>query len=130
MATKPTKTRDASPVRIRAWRFGRLAERICAVVLRCKGYRILEVRHRNPAGEIDLIARRGSIVAFIEVKARADAATAAEALNPRQRARIARAAETWLAGNTTHQGADLRFDVMLVGRRFFPRHIPDAWRPE
>jgi putative endonuclease len=130
MAAKPADRQGAAPVRTRAWRFGRSAENFCALYLRLKGYRILAVRHRNTAGEIDLVVRRRGVVVFVEVKARTDSAAAIEALGPKQRARIERAAEAWMAQNTAHQGADMRFDVMLVGPNFLPRHIVDAWRPE
>lgn len=124
------RTRRAAPKRIRAWRYGRWAERLCALVLRLKGYRILDQRHRNPAGEIDIVAKRGHTLAFVEVKARSGGADAIQALDPRQRARIERAAEAWLARNPGHGDAAMRFDVMLVSGSSFPRHILDAWRPE
>ena len=120
----------ARAARRRAWRTGRWAETLCAWILRLKGYHILARDRRDPVGEIDLLARRGRVVAAVEVKARRDLATAAEALGPRQRKRIARAAEAFLRARSDLAGCRLRFDVMLVARGRFPRHIMDAWRPE
>src|SRR6478736_561614 len=85
------------PERQRAWRRGRKAESLALLALRLVGYRILARDHRTALGEIDIIARRGTILAFVEVKARADVTAAAESLLARQRRRIARAAAGYLA---------------------------------
>ena len=114
-----------------AWRFGRLAETVSAWLLRLKGYRIVARGFRVPVGEIDIIARRGRTLAFVEVKARADADDGApEVLTPRQRRRIARAAEAFLKARPVYRGLDLRFDLMIVGRRSLPRHLANAWRAD
>ena len=120
------RTTDA---RRRAYGAGRKAETLAAWWLRLKGYRILARGLRLPVGEIDLVARRGGCLAFVEVKRRATLAAALEAVTPHQRRRILRAAETWLAGRPDLAGLDVRFDALLLvpGRR--PRHLPDAWRP-
>jgi putative endonuclease len=110
-----------------AERHGRRAEFLCAWLLRLKGYRILARHWKSSSGEIDIIARRGRTLAFIEVKARRDAATAAESLSRKQQARIARAASQFLAGQTALQGLDLRFDIMLVVPWRMPLHVPSAW---
>jgi len=114
--------------RRRAYGFGRRAERLAAWWLRLKGYRILARDFRVPAGEIDLIARRGRILALVEVKARADLDHAWDALGARQKRRIERAGETFLQRRPDLAGLDLRFDVMLMAPRRRPRHIADAWR--
>ncbi|MGH6720024.1 MAG: YraN family protein [Alphaproteobacteria bacterium] len=106
---------------------GRRAEALAALRLRLAGYAILARRERNPAGEIDLIARRGRTVAFVEVKARA-AFGPDGPVSPRQWARIGRAAELFLARRRDLATFDLRFDLVLVGG-WWPRHVPDAWRP-
>lgn len=109
---------------------GRLAERLCRWHLRLKGYRILAQRYRTPVGEIDLIARRGRVVVAVEVKARGRWSNAADAVQPRQRRRIARALAAFIAGHPELAAFDLRFDVMLVIPRRWPRHLADAWRSE
>ncbi len=114
--------------RRRAYGRGRKAERLASWWLRLKGYRILTRRFRVPVGEIDLIARRGRILALVEVKARSSLAAASEAIGPRQRRRIERAAALFLQRNPALAKLDLRFDAILLvpGRR--PHHIEDAWR--
>ena len=111
-------------------RGGRLAEGWAAWSLRLRGYRVLARRFRTPVGEIDLVVRRGRCVAFVEVKARRDSADALDALGPRQRARIARAAEWFLKRHPRHAGCTLRFDLVIVRPWRPPRLITDAWRPE
>lgn len=114
--------------RRRRYRFGYWAETACVWLLRLKCYRILARRHRNAAGEIDIVARRGGTVAFIEVKARRDLALASESLSAAQRRRIRRAAQLFLQKTPYLQGLDCRFDMMLVTPRRLPHHEIDAWR--
>ena len=114
--------------RRRAYGFGRSAETLAAWYLRLKGYSILARGFRVPMGEIDLIARRGQVLALIEVKARAAATDALEALGPRQRRRIAHAAEAYLQRNPDLAHLDRRFDLIVIAPRRWPRHIADAWR--
>ena len=111
-----------------AWRYGRRAEMVCVWYLRLRGYRILARRLRTPVGEIDILARRGAVLAAIEVKARDRIADAAEAVTPRQRRRVASAAAWVRAGRPALADLALRFDAMLVAPRRLPVHIPDAWR--
>lgn len=119
---------DPDAMRRHAERFGRWAEGLCRWTLRLKGYRILANRLRTPMGEIDIVARRGQTIAVVEVKARADWDAANEAVNARQRGRLARAAHVYLAANPQYAGYVLRFDVMLVTPWSWPRHLIDAWR--
>lgn len=109
-----------------AW--GRAAEHLAAWSLRARGYRILARRFRTPLGEVDLIARRGDLIAFIEVKARTDLEQALQALGPRQRARTARAAEFFLLRHPALAGCTLRFDLIAVRPWRVPHHLVDAWR--
>jgi putative endonuclease len=111
-----------------AW--GRGAESLAAWSLRLRGYRILARRFRTPLGEIDLIVRRGRLVAFVEVKARGDLDQALVALGPRQRERAARAAELFLLRHPGYGGHTLRFDLIAVCPWRLPRHVVDAWRLE
>lgn len=113
-----------------AERRGHLAEFLCLWQLRCKGYRILARRYRAPVGEIDLIVRRGGIIAAVEVKARADLDAGRAAIAPRQQRRIARALAHFLAGRPDLAQLAPRFDVMLVAPRRLPLHLADAWRAE
>jgi len=119
---------SATAARRRAYGLGREAERLAGWWLRLKGYRIVERGFRVPSGEIDLIARRGRTLAFVEVKARADLSSAREAITPRQRRRIARAATAFLQRRADLAALDARFDVVLLAPRRLPRHLPDAWR--
>ena len=114
--------------RIKAWRRGRWAERRAALFLRLKGFRIIARGYKAPVGEIDIVARRGNLLAFVEVKARATLDGAAEALNQRQRRRIERAAGWFLAARPEMLGCELRYDLMLITPWRMPVHIGDAWR--
>lgn len=118
------------PRRRRAQQRGRWAESLCVWHLRLRGWRILARDWRCPAGEIDILARRGKVVAVIEVKSRAVIADAASALTSRQRRRIARAAEAFLKTRPDLAALAVRFDLMLVARRRLPAHWPAAWRQD
>jgi putative endonuclease len=96
--------------------------------LRLRGWRILARSWRCPSGEIDILARRGRVLAIIEVKSRNEFDAAASALMPRQRRRIARAAETFLLSRPDLARLEPRFDLMLVAPLRVPRHWPGAWR--
>lgn len=110
-----------------AERGGRRAERLAAWWLRLKGWRILAVRARTPVGEVDLVARRGRTLAFIEVKARAGEDEAALALDEWRLRRVARAAEA-LAPRYARAGDDIRIDAMFLVPRRLPRHLANVWR--
>jgi putative endonuclease len=114
--------------RQQAFRRGHLAELLCLWHLRLRGYRILARRFRVRSGEIDLIARRGQVLAAIEVKARVNLAVASEAVSAHQRRRVARALDHFLALRPDLAGLALRFDVMLVAPGRLPQHLADAWR--
>ena len=125
-----TAAERARSRRHRAQRRGQLAEFLCRWHLRLRGWRIVAIDWRCPSGEIDILARRGNMLAAIEVKTRGDLASAAGAVLPRQRRRIARAAEAFLSARPELAGLALRFDVMLLTPRRLPRHLPDAWRAD
>jgi putative endonuclease len=110
-----------------AERGGRRAETIAAWWLRLKGWTILARRVRTPVGEVDLVARRGRTIAFVEVKARARAAEAGFALDDWRLRRVAAAAEA-LAHRYSRPGDDLRIDAMLVVPGRLPRHLPNVWQ--
>jgi putative endonuclease len=115
------------PERQVAFRLGVSAESRAAAVLLAKGYRIVARRWRSPVGEVDLVARRGRLLVFVEVKARGRLDDAAEAVTIRQRRRIAAAAEAWLASHADDLTCDIRFDAVLVAPWRMPRHIEAAF---
>ena len=117
------KSDDPHALRRAAERRGRRAELAAVWLLRLKGFRILARRYRTPVGEIDLIGRRGGLIAFVEVKRRPTLAEAAEAVTPAGRRRIARAASLWLARNAAAAELTLRFDAVLLAPRRWPRHM-------
>lgn len=106
-------------------RLGRRGESLAAWYLRLKGWRILARRVKTPRGEVDLVARRGRTVAFIEVKWRSNAADLDLAIDPWRLKRVIAAAEG-IAPRFMQSGDDLRVDVLLLAPRRFPRHIVNA----
>jgi putative endonuclease len=121
------QNREARLDKVVAFRLGISAESRAAAYLVAKVYRILARRWRCPLGEMDIVAGRRHTLIFVEVKARADLDQAAEAATPRQRQRIAGAAEAWLAANPNLHHQDIRFDAVLVARGKIPSHIPGAF---
>jgi putative endonuclease len=119
----PPRSPDA---RRRAETAGRRGERLAGWWLRLKGWRILDRRVRTPAGEVDLVARRGNLVAFVEVKMRASAAELDFAIDERRLARVAAAAEV-LMPRYAGPDDDIRVDVILLAPGTRPRHIENAW---
>ncbi len=117
-----------SEARLRAWRWGRVAEALAALALAAKGYRVVRFGYRVGPGQVDLIVRRGRVLAFVEVKARGDLEEAAESISSRQRERIMRAALVFLDRNRGFDGLDMRFDAVLIRPWAWPIHVPDAWR--
>ncbi|HZV18535.1 MAG TPA: YraN family protein [Sphingobium sp.] len=118
--------RTPAPARLAAEKRGRQGERIAGWWLRLKGWSILARRVRTPAGEVDLIARRGAMVAFIEVKTRGRGAALADAIDERRLVRVAAAAEA-LAATYLQPGDDMRIDVMLLAPGRPPRHLENVW---
>jgi putative endonuclease len=125
------RARQASPVRRAAEHQGRAAETRAAIMLFCKLYRVIGRRVKTPAGEIDLVALSPSgILCFVEVKARDAEDAAADALSRRQRGRITRAAQVYMAQRPGLRHKAVRFDAILVTPGRWPRHVKDAWRPD
>ncbi len=121
------RRRDQSAIRRRRYRTGHWAEAVTALMLRLKGYRVLARRFRCPVGEIDIIARRGRHVAFVEVKFRRHLSDNWEVLAPRQKHRLIRAAEWWLARQEGPEPSNISFDLVLVTPWRWPRHLPHAF---
>lgn len=113
--------------RRRANRTGRRAEWIAAALLTFKGYRVLVRGFTVVGGEIDLVVKRGSTVAFVEVKARPGHDEALLAVNATKRRRITRAAAVWLTRNPWAASLVLRGDAVLVVPGHWPRHVADAF---
>ena len=116
----------AVPARLAAERRGRQAERIAGWWLRLKGWQIVGRRMRTAAGEVDLVARRGAMLAFVEVKARATGAELDLAIDERRLARVAAAAEI-LWHELAKPGDDMRIDVILLAPGHRPRHLANVW---
>lgn len=109
---------------------GRRAEALAAWLLRLKGYAIIARRFRSPLGEVDLIARRGRTLAFVEVKVLAGEAARLAPVTPRQQDRIVRAASAFRAARPALARLDIRYDLIVSRPGGWPRHLRDAWRPE
>ena len=105
---------------------GREGETRAAWFLRAKGWQILDQRVRTPAGEVDLVAKRGGLIAFVEVKTRKNQAELDHAIDERRLARVAAAAELLIPRYAT-AGEDVRVDVVLIAPGAWPRHIENAW---
>jgi putative endonuclease len=116
------------PDRAEAERRGRKGETLAAWWLRLTGWRILAKRLKMRAGEVDLVARRGRTVAFVEVKWRRDAAALANAIDEHRLQRVARAAET-LASKFVKAGDTMQIDVILITPGRWPCRIANAWQP-
>jgi putative endonuclease len=108
-------------------RGGRRAESLAAWWLRLRGWRILGRRLRVAVGEVDIVARRGRTLAFVEVKARASTDAAALALDEYRLRRVAAAAEA-LAPRFMRPGDTVRIDALFVVPGRLPRHLADVWR--
>jgi putative endonuclease len=93
-----------------------------------KGYRILGFRLKTGQAEIDLLALKGEVVAVVEVKRRTSLEAALDAVTPRQRDRLLRAARSITARRPDLAGAAIRLDLMALAPGRWPRHIRDAWR--
>ena len=114
------------PVRQGAERDGRRGETVAALWLLVRGWTILGRRVRTPVGEVDLIARKGRTLAFIEVKWRRLAADSALSLDHYRLRRVAAAAEA-LAPRHMRDGDDVRIDAIFITRGRLPRHVPNVW---
>ncbi len=114
--------------RVRHYRRGHRGEWLAAMALRLKGYRIVAKRYRTPLGEIDLIARRGDLVAIVEVKVRNSLAEAMDAVGRMSQRRIDGAADLWLARQDDRARLSVRYDLVAVLPRCWPVHVPDIFR--
>jgi putative endonuclease len=106
---------------------GASGEWLAAMALRLKGWRIVDRNFRCHLGEIDVIARKGDLIAFVEVKARASEADALDAVSGEAKRRIANAANYWIGRQRDSARLSWRFDIIAVTPRRWPRHHADAF---
>ncbi len=102
------------------------AEKMATAYLRLKGYKILQERYKTPYGEIDIIAQKKNMIAFIEVKARQTNQQALESITPKMKKRIADAASLYI-GENNEIDRDYRFDLITVTPPFSVHHLDNAW---
>lgn len=124
---RPSKVRRSRAQRQKALRRGHWAEWLAAVALMCKGYRLLARRYAGHGGEIDLVMQRGQVIAFVEVKHRADADQALFAIDSGKQSRFNKAVNLWLMRHDWANCHVLRGDAVLVSPWHWPRHIEDAF---
>ncbi|MCY0093178.1 YraN family protein [Hoeflea ulvae] len=120
-------SQDRLDSRRRSERKGRRAEWVAAFALMLKGYRILGLRYRTPVGEIDLVARKGDLIAFVEVKARKDLASGVDAVSYPAQRRIAAAAELFVSRQPDSAKLSWRHDIIIVSPWRWPVHLEDAF---
>lgn len=112
--------------KIKAYKFGLIAEFFARLYLRIKLYKIIAQRYRSPFGEIDIIAKKNKQIIFIEVKAR-DNISLMDFISKRQQNRINRAAEFFLLQNPKYQNYNIRFDAIIMSKYFWPNHFTCYW---
>ncbi|AKI02493.1 putative endonuclease related to Holliday junction resolvase [Hoeflea sp. IMCC20628] len=111
----------------RSERKGRRAEWFAALALMLKGYRIAAMRYRTPVGEIDLVARKGDLIAFVEVKARRELALGVDAVSYPAQRRIAAAGELFISRQKDSARLSWRHDIVVVSPWRWPVHLEDAF---
>ena len=112
--------------KVKSYNFGLFAESLAALFLNLQGYRILERRYKTHLGEIDLVAKRGRNLVFIEVKARKKKETS-EVLSQHQMNRISKAGLLFLAKNNEFEDYFIRFDLIIMRPFSWPEHFKNAW---
>ena len=113
--------------RHRALRKGYFAEYIAAVWLTLKGYRIKALRYRTKLGEIDIIAQKGDLAVFVEVKARKNVQSGIDAVSHQSQLRIRNASDLWLSKQRQPENISQRYDIVVISPRKWPQHFPDAF---
>lgn len=113
------------------YHIGHFVEKMALLFLILKGYFPVAVNYvtgrGTGAGEVDLIVKKGHTLVFVEVKKRQNLITSAEAITHKNQQRTARAAEAFLCKNSKYQNYTIRFDAILFGNNFWPKHIKAAW---
>lgn len=110
-----------------ALRRGVVAEHLAAIALRLKGYRIVARNFRCRLGEIDIVVRKGDLIAFVEVKARHTVSEAFDAVGPDTQRRLSNAADIWISRQPDAARLSWRFDIVAVLPRRWPIHFPEAF---
>ena len=113
--------------RLAANAFGRRSEWLATALLLVKGYRVLARNYGVRGGEIDLVARRGRTLVFVEVKARPSLEEASSAISAGKRRRLRVAARVWVARHPWAAAYTLRGDGVFLAPGRFPRHIENAF---
>lgn len=113
--------------RLKALRRGYISEYLAALSLILRGHRILAMRYKVKSGEIDIIARKGEVVSFIEVKARSTSQDSVFAVNGMTQTRIRNASLHWLKGQKDAGRLSLSYDIIAVRPWRWPRHFRDAF---
>ncbi len=111
-----------------AYQKGLWAETLAAWYLRLKGYRICAMRYKTPVGEIDIVARKGKALVFVEVKARGSLEEALQSIHRRNQSRVMRAAEHYIGAQALPSDISMRFDAVALAPPFSLRHLDNAWQ--
>ncbi|MEN3150469.1 YraN family protein [Neorhizobium sp. IRAMC:178] len=127
MAESDPSLKRRKAERQKAQRWGHVSEYLAALYLLAKGYRILAIRYRTRLGEIDLIVRKGDVVAFVEVKARIGEREAIDAVGYTTQNRIRAASDIWLSKRKDAARLSQRYDVIAVLPGRLPRHFANAF---
>ncbi len=118
---------DGRSRKLRAYRLGFRGEALASLALMAKGYRIVARRYRTKLGEIDLVARKGDLVAIVEVKARPTLDEAMDAIGREAQWRIEGAADLWLTAQRDQARLSMRFDMVAVLPWRWPVHVEDLF---
>lgn len=129
-SVSPERGRRSLASRRAAYRFGLKAEGFVSRYLHSLGYTILASRERGTSTEVDLIAARDEMVAFVEVKARKSGFEGLDAVGPRKRRQLMRAANEWLSKNPAYASFSQRFDIALVWPTGLPDYLENAFEFE
>lgn len=113
--------------KFKAYKQGVWSERIAALYLMSKGYKIVAMRYKTPVGEIDILAKRGKVLVAVEVKYRPTVMEAQLAITPQSQTRIERAMRHFLSLHPVYNDYTLRFDVVSTTRLLRLQHLPNAW---
>ena len=122
-----TEKKKLQNKKIQAYRRGIRAEIIAGLYLSVTGWRVLAWRWKCPLGEIDLVAKRGKIISFIEVKARQNEQAAIDSITAHQWRRISEAADLFMARHGQYTDCSWRFDAIIIVPRKWSRRFKNMW---